>query len=184
MKKIIALMFALQVFAAWSVPRGFTDDLDAALKSAGDRGHSVVAVFTGSDWGKGCRRLEESVLSKDEFLAEATNGFELVYIDSPRDRKNLSETAMRNNPMLVRRYGVCAFPTVLVLNAQGEVLGKTKSFSDGPAEFVGKLKEIVAGAPLVKQHLGPFKDEFEALNKEGADKMREAMEKLMVGESA
>ena len=183
MKKIIALAFASQVFAAWSVPRGFTDDLDAALKSAGDRGHSVVAVFTGSDWCKGCRRLEESVLSKDEFLAEATNGFELVYIDSPRDRKSLSETAMRNNPMLVRRYGVNAFPTVLVLNAQGVVLGKTKSFSDGPAEFVGKLKEIVAGAPLVKQHLGPFKDEFEALNKEGTDKMREAMEKLMAGES-
>ena len=50
--------------AATSSPKGFTDDLDAAMKRAAGNGRKIVAVFSGSDWCGWCMRLEKEVLSK------------------------------------------------------------------------------------------------------------------------
>ena len=114
-----AALCALAASAKTSTPKGFTDDLDAALRRAAENGRKVVAVFSGSDWCGWCKELDKKVLSKDAFLKVATNTYELVYIDNPMDTKVLSETGRRNNRRLTEKYGVRGFPTVLVLDAKG-----------------------------------------------------------------
>ena len=51
-KSMLALVagLPLALLAATSTPKGFTDDLDAALARAKDGGKYVYACFSGSDW--------------------------------------------------------------------------------------------------------------------------------------
>ena len=101
MKKMLAMtcaaLCALAASAKTSTPKGFTDDLDAALRRAAENGRRVVAVFSGSDWCGWCKVLDKKILSKEAFLNVATNTYELVYIDNPMDTKVLSETGRKNN---------------------------------------------------------------------------------------
>jgi len=83
------------------------------------------AVFSGSDWCGWCKKLEKEVFAQGDFLKGATNRYTLVYVDSPQKKSLLSATAAKRNPELVKKYAIEGFPTVLVLDAQGAVLGKT-----------------------------------------------------------
>ena len=112
---MVGLAFAAFAAAAagTSTPKGFTDDLDAAMKRAQANGRKILTVFSGSDWCIWCKRLEAEILSKDAFVKAATNAYELVYIDNPMDELLLSKTKRRNNRLLTEKYGVQGFPTVL-----------------------------------------------------------------------
>ena len=150
---VLAGLFAAAAAAAsaTSTPEGFTDDFDAALARAKETGRKVVAVFSGSDWCGWCRKLDEEILSKEEFLDAATNRYELVYIDNPMDRSLLSERGRRNNFELMKRYGVAGFPTVLVLDGSGTVLA-TLGYEEGePAGYAAFLDEAVGRAARIRE---------------------------------
>ena len=124
-----------------TTPKGFTDDLDAALKRSADNGRTVLAVFSGSDWCIWCKLLEGEILSQDEFLKSATNKYELVFIDNPMDRDLLPESASRRNSQLTQKYGVRGFPTVLALDSSGKVLETFGYSRGGPAKYIAMLDE-------------------------------------------
>ena len=107
MKKLIAglIVMPLAVLAATSTPKGFMDDLDAALASAKASGKFVYACFSGSDWCGWCVKLEKEVFSDEAFATSLKDDYELVFIDSPRDRSRLSEGAKVRNPELTRKFG-------------------------------------------------------------------------------
>lgn len=123
MKKTIFLIavsaFALCACAATSTPKGFTDDLDAAIAASKASGKTVYAVFSGSDWCYWCKVLEEGYLSKEDFVNEASKKLELVFIDRPRDMSRLSENAQKNNPALLKKYAIRGFPTVMFIATDG-----------------------------------------------------------------
>lgn len=133
-----------------STPKGFTDDLDAALASVKGSKRQVVAVFSGSDWCGWCKKLEAEVLSDAAFLSKATNRYALVYIDLPKDKNLLSPAAAERNPQLVEKYKVRGFPTVLVLDANGEVLATTGYQEGGGAKYLKHLKSAVLSDKYLK----------------------------------
>ncbi len=143
-------LLALAADVGKSTPKGFTDDLDAALASVKGSKRQVVAVFSGSDWCAWCKKLESEVLSDEAFLSKATNRYALVYIDSPRDRSLLSPAAAERNPQLVEKYKVRGFPTVLVLDADGEVLATTGYQEGGGAKYLKHLKRAVVSDKYLK----------------------------------
>lgn len=158
---------ALPCRAATSTPAGFTDNLEEALASAKGNGKYVFACFSGSDWCGWCMRFEREVLSKQKFLDGATNDFELVYIDMPEDKSLLSERAAVENEKLVTKYRVSGFPTVLVLDANGDVLTKTGYRKGGAKKYVEHLKDIRAKGPQLREierlfelHIAPFENEL------------------------
>lgn len=121
-KTILSLVvsaFALCVCAATSTPEGFTDDLDAAIAASKKSGKTVYAVFSGSDWCYWCKVLDEGYLSKKDFVKEASKKLELVFIDRPKDKSRLSESAQKNNPALLKKYAIRGFPTVMFIAADG-----------------------------------------------------------------
>lgn len=125
-----------------STPEGFTDNLDEALVKAKADGKLVYACFSGSDWCGWCVRLEREVLGKSEFVNGVKDDFILVFIDSPRNKSLLSEDAKKSNKALAKKYGIRGYPTALILDGDGNTVGKTGYRKGGAEEYVKHLKKF------------------------------------------
>lgn len=150
-----ASAFALAALAATSTPKGFTDDLDAALAQAKASGKYVYACFSGSDWCCWCQKLEQEVFSDKtfDFVGALKDEYLFVFIDSPNDKELLSEAAKARNPKLTKKFKVRGFPTALILNGEGETVEKTGYRKGGAKAYVDYLREVRKNGPkLMAQH--------------------------------
>ena len=137
---MIVSAISLSVMAATSTPEGFTDDLEAAISASKTSGKTVYAVFSGSDWCYWCKVLEQGYLSKKDFVKEASKKFELVFIDTPRDKSRLSDKAREKNPGLVKKYGIRGFPTVMFISQDGTGTKASRPAKDeSPKNYAKKL---------------------------------------------
>ena len=117
----MATMIAPAFAAEW------ISDFDAAKAKAAQENKAILADFTGSDWCGWCIRLRQSVLDTPAFEAYAKDKFVLAEIDVPQAPK-LSPEQMQKNRLLCERYNIQGFPTILVMDAEGRVMG---GFSGG-----------------------------------------------------
>ena len=137
---MIASVLSLSVTAASSTPKGFTDDLDAAITASKTSGKTVYAVFSGSDWCYWCKVLDEGYLSKKDFVKEAGKKLELVFIDTPRDKSRLSKKARERNPELIKKYGIRGFPTVMFVSTDGTGVKASRPAKNvSPKEYAEQL---------------------------------------------
>ena len=129
-----------------AVPTGWIEDFEAAKASAAKEGKYILTVFSGSDWCGFCRKLDSEVFSQAEFRKKAAEKYVLVMIDSPRDKSRLSKLAAEQNPELVRRFGICGYPTVIVADAYGDAVSRSSGYKrGGPAGYLKVLDELMAG---------------------------------------
>ena len=153
-KKILAALavFSAGTVVATSTPEGWTDDFEAAKSQAKAEGKLLLVDFSGSDWCCWCKRLDKEVFSKPEFLEGVKNDFVLVMIDSPNDESLLSEKAKEQNPKVKKMYDkfVEGYPTVLVMDADGEVVEKTGYRDGGPEPYVKFLLGTKKAAAVFK----------------------------------
>ena len=119
----------------------WTTDYDAALASARGQGRKVFLFFTGSDWCGWCIKLNREILSQPEFAAYAADNLVLVELDFPRTKPLPPEMRARNDS-LARKYGVRGYPTVIVLDSSGKVVGRLGYQAGGPGPFVAALREL------------------------------------------
>lgn len=152
----ILLPAALRALGTSSTPAGFIDDYDLALSRAKAERKIVVADFSGSDWCFWCQRLDKEVFAQESFVSVATNRYVLLMIDSPRDKARLSEKAKRQNPGLVRRYKVTGYPTVLLLDGEGQIVGETGFVGGGPENYLAHLQEMTDRIPLFLAWIKPL----------------------------
>lgn len=125
------------------VPTGWTTDYAAALKKAKAENKSIFIDFTGSDWCGWCIKLSDEVLKKQAFKDYAKENLVLVYIDFPR-RKAQSEALKEQNDKLAKQYGVRGFPTVVILNSDGEKIGQMGYQKGGPEKYVADIQKIIS----------------------------------------
>lgn len=116
------LAAAIAALVAPAFAAEWISDFDAAKAQAAKDGKAILADFTGSDWCGWCIRLRQSVLDTPEFEAYAKDKFVLAEIDVPHAPK-LSPEQLEKNKQLCMQYKVEAFPTLLVMDAQGRVMG-------------------------------------------------------------
>ena len=140
---------AVAAIAATSTPKGFTDDLDAALAEAKKSGKYVYACFSGSDWCGWCKKLDKEVFSDKEFdfIGALSKDYIFVYIDSPNDKDLLSEAAKERNPKFVKKYKIRGFPTALILNGDGETIEQTGYRRGGAKSYADFLLEVRKDGP-------------------------------------
>ena len=174
----IAAMLAMAAFGATSTPQGFTDNLDEALKSAKENKRYVVAVFSGSDWCTWCKKLEKEILSTEAFRKGAVGRYELVYIDNPRDKNLLSEHGKENNRKLTSKYGIHGFPTVLILDADGEKVAELGYDKNGPERYLEKIEEETKYAPDIKKYIDPIEEVLSRPEEEMEKEMHEAARRI------
>ena len=121
---------------------GWMTDFKAALAEAKQQEKPILVDFTGSDWCGWCIRLDKKVFSKDAFLEFASDELILVEIDFPRGEKQ-PELLRAQNEQLMAKYGVLGFPTILLLDSNGQTIGKTGYRPGGPEAYVEHIKEMV-----------------------------------------
>lgn len=153
---MIALLASAVLFAATSTPVGFIDDYDLALERAKAEKKPIVADFSGSDWCFWCKRLDKEVFQQEAFVSVATNKYVLLMVDHPRDKSVLSAKAKVENSKLLRKYKVNSFPTVLLLDEEGKILGETGFVGGGPENYLKHLEEKIALAPYYRDWMKPL----------------------------
>ncbi len=151
MKKIhlislLVIMFAVSMLSA----EEYTDDsglvwqtdLDDALAIAKENGKPILINFTGSDWCIWCIRLRDEVFSKDAFQEYAKENLNMVFLDFPRSKKQSDEVKAENRRVM-NLYGVQGFPTIILLDSEGKLIGKTGYRDGGPEPYVKHLQEFL-----------------------------------------
>ena len=166
--------------AMTSTPAGWTDDYDAALERAAAENKLVLADFSGSDWCGWCKKLDKEVFDTEQFRTLATNEYVLLMVDSPQDEGLLSAKAKKQNPKLVEKYKVRGFPTVLVLDAKGEVVYKGGYAKGGPKKYLKTLERGIKEASDIKKYIKPIEDvlnKYDANMQKDGEALKERLEK-------
>jgi thioredoxin-related protein len=102
----------------------------------------LLMDFTGSDWCPPCKALHRNVFSKKEFLDYAKDNLVLMEIDFPK-AKPQNEELKRANAKLAEKFGVEAYPTIVVLDSDGKQLSKEAGYGGtSAADYVAKLKKL------------------------------------------
>lgn len=119
-------------------------DLNQALNQAKKENKVVLINFTGSDWCQWCKRLSEEVFSKEEFEEFARKNLILVKIDFPRNIEQSNATKFYNQ-QLASIYGVEGFPTIILLDKNGQGILKTGYIQGGADNYIQHLKQFMPG---------------------------------------
>ena len=115
---------------------------DEAVMIATETGKPILADFTGSNWCGYCVKLKKEVFDTPEFSAWAAENVVLLELDFPRPNKQPDWIKKQNN-QLRNRYEIESYPTVLILNADGSVIGSQGYMRGGPERWVAVADNTV-----------------------------------------
>ncbi len=142
MKRFFLSAFAL--FAATTLARAelnWLTNYDTAKAKAKTDNKLVLLDFTGSDWCIWCKRLNAEVFSQPQFQSYAAENLILVELDFPRTKEQ-SAALKKQNQQLAGSYQIEGFPTVIVLNSQGKMVGTLGYMEGGADAFIAALEKI------------------------------------------
>ncbi len=137
----LILLGGSRLFAGY----GWLMDFEEARAEAEARNVPILINFTGSDWCAPCIRLDNKVFSKEEFQNYSASNLVLFKADFPRNKPQ-SDTVKQQNRKLAEKYGIIGFPTILILSAEGDELGRTGYRAGGPEIYIEHLEKLTAGA--------------------------------------
>ncbi|MEQ1905624.1 MAG: thioredoxin family protein [Pirellulaceae bacterium] len=135
----LALVLAIPGMV-WS-DGSFTEDVKAAIESAKKENKDLFVLFTGSDWCPPCKKLDEEVFSKSEFLEPASKNFVLLKLDFPQNREVPPEIAKQNEEWS-GKYGISGFPTVAILDVNLRPVGFMGFMEGGPGPYLEALMAL------------------------------------------
>lgn len=141
---VIAHVFSISALSvsAHGVPKGWTEDVANAKKSATGDKKDLLLEFTGSDWCPPCKMLKAKVFDSTHFMAEAPKGFVLVKLDFPRDKSHQTAAVIAQNTELAEQYRVAAFPTVILADAKGRPYAQWSGYGgESPEQYTKMLED-------------------------------------------
>ena len=144
MKNFISLLIAIAltlISITASAESNWITDYKKAQEDAKAGKKLILLEFTGSDWCGWCMKLDKEVFSTPEFQNYASRNLILVKLDFPR-RRPQTEALKKQNEQLAQKYGIQGFPTIIVLNGQGEKVGELGYMNGGPSPFLAKLETL------------------------------------------
>ena len=94
-----------------------------------------------SDWCRWCVRLEKEVFETEEFQAWSADHAILLKIDFPRKAPQSARVKLQNK-RLAEQYAdqIKGYPTILVLDPEGNVVARTGYVKGGPAAWLDELE--------------------------------------------
>lgn len=125
------------------LPANWLTDLSIVQAKAKEEGKPILMDFTGSNWCSWCIKLKKEVFSKSAFVDYANEHLILMTVDFPRGVKQ-EESLKNQNYELLDMYGVNSFPTIILVDSEGVVLGKTGYRRGGAEDYVVHLKDLLA----------------------------------------
>lgn len=129
---------------ACAADKAWLTDYEEALAKAKAEDKVLLIEFHGSDWCPPCIKLNQEVLTKDEFKAYAKESLVLLNVDFPR-KTALSDEQRSHNEALAEKFGLQGVPMVVLLDGDGNILDKNVGFPrgglDGFMDFVKSAAE-------------------------------------------
>jgi len=117
-------------------------DYNKAQEDAKANHKLLFLNFTGSDWCGWCIKFDKDVLSQPQFKNYAHDNLVLVELDFPR-RKSQPTEEKKQNVQLAQQYEVLGFPTIVVLNSNGQKVWQFDGYFPGGAEaFIEQLQKL------------------------------------------
>lgn len=114
-------------------------DFDKALEIAAKEKKKLLVDFSGSDWCGWCIKLDKEVFALDSFLEKVQQDYVLVLLDFPR---NKTVPNKERNQELMNQYGVKGFPTVLLMDPQGNPFARTGYMEGGPSVYLKHMEDL------------------------------------------
>ena len=114
--------------------------IEEAVQVATSEDKQILVQFTGSDWCKWCIKLNNEVFYQDDFEAYAKENMVLVKLDFPRSVPQ-SDAVKEYNRSIATKYGVRGFPTILLMDKEGNVVLQTGYQPGGAKAYVDHIKE-------------------------------------------
>jgi protein disulfide-isomerase len=118
------------------------NNLETAIQQAKKENKAVLVNFTGSDWCIWCKRLSSEVFQQEAFKNYADESLVLVMLDFPRSIEQSAETQSYNRN-LAQKYGIQGFPTILIFDGDGKLVGQTGYLPGGPEKYVENIKSYL-----------------------------------------
>ena len=201
MKRVANLMLValvLGTFIAQAKPKVVTEgaalgewsmDIDAVMALAKEKEVPVLLLFTGSDWCSWCKMLDANLLSEEDWQAFAARNLALGYLDFPKDEEKVPEKYRERNEELSKKYNVEGYPTMVVLDWEGNEVFRPDTDVDEVGKFLVAFHVSLLDNPLFREKLlkqfpeetaQQFHDAFEeiAAKKERRDKLQEELKEL------
>lgn len=143
MKLLTSFLF-ITTFCLPICAQQWLTSFEQAKEIASKENRSIILVFQGSDWCAPCIKLDRAVWSTDEFNAYAKDHFIMLQADFPRKKINqLPKDLQKHNAMLAEKYNQEGyFPFVVILNGEGQVLGKTGYQDISTSEYIELLESF------------------------------------------
>ena len=114
-------------------------DFDAAVTLAAESGTYLLVDFSGSDWCGWCKKLDQEVFSKEEFLTKVQDRYILVVLDFPRSKE--VPNAKRNGEVR-DLFKVTGYPTVLLMDESAKPIAKTGYVEGGPEAYLAHMATL------------------------------------------
>ncbi|QNN23921.1 thioredoxin family protein [Planctomycetales bacterium ZRK34] len=124
---------------------GWLIQYEQAAEQSKQSKRPILAYFTGSDWCEWCAKFEKQVLETDVFKQWADEHVILLKLDFPKSRSQADEVKQQNMK-LKEKYHVKGFPTVLFLDADGQVINRTGYRPGGPDAWIKHAEHLISPA--------------------------------------
>ncbi len=136
---VVALLFVATITTVNA--QEWQTDFAKAKEIASKADKPIILVFQGSDWCAPCIKLDREIWSTEAFKTYAAKHYVMLQADFPRKKKNaLSETQTKANALLAEKYNKQGyFPFVVVLDANGKVLGENSYKKTTPENYIKEL---------------------------------------------
>jgi protein disulfide-isomerase len=129
---------------------GWLNDYKKAQQEAKAGNKLLLLDFTGSDWCGYCIQLDKEVFSQSNFKEYASKNLVLLELDFPRPGgarwQAQAAELKKQNQDLAQQYQVQGFPTLVVLNGDGQKLWQFDGyFPDGTEALIAQLEKLRKG---------------------------------------
>lgn len=135
---IRSFFFLLLSVASCQAGEFFTDFEEAKVLAQKEK-KALLVKFTGSDWCRPCQLLDQEVFSQKEFKDAIQKDCVIVILDFPQ-KKVLPQQEQEKNSKIRDDYEVKGYPTVLLMNAQGQVFKRTGYQPGGVKPYLKMLQ--------------------------------------------
>jgi thioredoxin-related protein len=165
---VVSMLASLILFtgAARAEDLAWKTDFEAAKSQAKAEKKMLLVDFTGSDWCGFCIKLRDEVFEKEPFKNDLSKQFVLVELDFPRS-KQLPDELKTQNAKLKTELKVSGFPTICLMNGEGELIAKFVGYGPGTAaKYLARLADV----PKVWESV--LKMKAELANAQGLDRAK------------